>query len=141
MLFAFCTNLFAPKSNTVCFSDWWLPTKCKLFLTPVFNSVFNALSHGALRFALHGSSYIHFLIGWNSSTANHNISIYCFFELPNWPSSVCNKCSLAPVVCVCLNAMLKKNNTDAAHDTQSNAFPTGLLLIAWLCTCHFWLTS
>ena len=33
------------------------------FLTPVFNSVFNALSHGALRFALHGSSNIHFLIG------------------------------------------------------------------------------
>ena len=52
------------------------------FLTPVFNSVFSALSHGALRFVLHGSSNIHFLIGWNSSTANQNISIYWFFELP-----------------------------------------------------------
>ena len=50
-------------------------------LTPVFNSVFNALSHGALCFALHGSSNIHFLIGWNSSTANKQISIYWY---QNW---------------------------------------------------------
>ena len=50
------------------------------FLTPVFNSVFNALSHGTLCFALHGSSNIHFLIGWNSSTANQNISIYWFLS-------------------------------------------------------------
>ena len=39
-------------------------------LTPVFETVFYALSHGTLGFALHGSSFNHFLIGANSSTAN-----------------------------------------------------------------------
>ena len=39
-------------------------------LTPVSDTVFNALSHGTLGFALHGSSFNHFLIGGNSSTAN-----------------------------------------------------------------------
>ena len=39
-------------------------------LTPVSDTVFYALSHGTLGFALHGSSFNHFLIGGNSSTAN-----------------------------------------------------------------------
>ena len=39
-------------------------------LTPVSETVFYALSHGTLGFALHGSSLNHFLIGGNSSTAN-----------------------------------------------------------------------
>ena len=39
-------------------------------LTPVSDTVFYALSHGTLGFALHGSSLNHFLIGGNSSTAN-----------------------------------------------------------------------
>ena len=39
-------------------------------LTPVSDTVFYALSHGTLGFALHGSSFNHFLIGANSSTAN-----------------------------------------------------------------------
>ena len=39
-------------------------------LTPVSDTVFYALSHGTLSFALHGSSFNHFLIGANSSTAN-----------------------------------------------------------------------
>ena len=39
-------------------------------LTPVSDTVFNALSHGTLGFALHGSFFSHFLIGGNSSTAN-----------------------------------------------------------------------
>ena len=38
-------------------------------LTPVFDTVFYVLSHGTLGFALHGSSFNHFLIG-NYSTAN-----------------------------------------------------------------------
>ena len=39
-------------------------------LTPVSDTVFNALSHGTLGFAPHGSYYNHFLIGRNTSTAN-----------------------------------------------------------------------
>ena len=39
-------------------------------LTPVSDTVFDALSHGTLGFALHGSYLNHFLIGGNSSTAN-----------------------------------------------------------------------
>ena len=42
----------------------------KSFWTPVSESVFYALSHGSLGFALHGSFFNHFLIGWFSSTAN-----------------------------------------------------------------------
>jgi len=40
-------------------------------LTPVSGTVFYALSHDALGFALHGSSFNHFLIGANSSAANY----------------------------------------------------------------------
>ena len=39
-------------------------------LAPVSDTVFDALSHGTLGFALHGSYLNHFLIGGNSSTAN-----------------------------------------------------------------------
>ena len=39
-------------------------------LTPVSSTVFDALSHGTLDFALHGSYLNHSLIGGNSSTAN-----------------------------------------------------------------------
>ena len=39
-------------------------------LTPVSETVFYALSHGTLGFALHGSYLNNFLIGGNSSTAN-----------------------------------------------------------------------
>ena len=39
-------------------------------LTLVSDTVFYALSHGTLGFALHGSSFYHFLIGGSSSTAN-----------------------------------------------------------------------
>ena len=39
-------------------------------LTPVSDTVFDALSHGTLSFALHGSYLNHFLIGGNPSTAN-----------------------------------------------------------------------
>ena len=36
-------------------------------------SCYNALSHGSLGFALHGSSLNHLFIGQNSSTANKNL--------------------------------------------------------------------
>ena len=39
-------------------------------LTPVSDTILDALSHGTLGFALHGSYLNHFLIGGNSSTAN-----------------------------------------------------------------------
>ena len=39
-------------------------------LTPVSDTIFDALSHGTLGFALHGSYLNQFLIGGNSSTAN-----------------------------------------------------------------------
>ena len=39
-------------------------------LTPVSDTIFDALSHGTLGFALHGSYLNNFLIGENSSTAN-----------------------------------------------------------------------
>ena len=39
-------------------------------LTVVSGVVFDALSHGTLGFALHGSFFNHFLIGGESSTAN-----------------------------------------------------------------------
>ena len=42
----------------------------KSFWTPVSESVFYALSHGTLGFALHGSFLNHSLIGGDSSTAN-----------------------------------------------------------------------
>ena len=45
----------------------------KSFLTPFYESVFYALSRGSLGFALHGSFFNHFLIGWFSSTANKNL--------------------------------------------------------------------
>ena len=39
-------------------------------LTPISDTIFDALSHGTLGFDLHGSFLNHFLIGGNSSTAN-----------------------------------------------------------------------
>ena len=39
-------------------------------LKPVSETIFDALSHGTLSFALHGSYLNHFLIGGNSATAN-----------------------------------------------------------------------
>ena len=39
-------------------------------LTPVSDTIFDALSHGTLGFALHGSFFNHYLIGGDSSTAN-----------------------------------------------------------------------
>ena len=42
-------------------------------LTHVSDPTYYALSHGSLGFALHGSSFNHFLIGANSSTANQNL--------------------------------------------------------------------
>ena len=51
-------------------------------LTPVSNIVFNALSSGALSFALRGSSVNHFLIGGNSSTANQILSCKWLLKLP-----------------------------------------------------------
>ena len=50
--------------------------------TPVSNTVFYALSHGALGFALHGSSFNHFLIGGNSSTANQILRNKWLLKLP-----------------------------------------------------------
>ena len=49
-------------------------------LTPVSSTVFDALSHGTLGFALHGSYFNHFLIGGNSLTA---YQIVCFKWLLN----------------------------------------------------------
>ena len=54
----------------------------KSFWTPVSESVFYALSHGSLGFALHGSFFNHFLIGWFSSTANKNLWNKWLIRLP-----------------------------------------------------------
>ena len=51
-------------------------------LTPVSDTVFNALSHGTLGFALNGSSLNRFLIGANSSTANQILSFKWILKLP-----------------------------------------------------------
>ena len=42
-------------------------------LTSVSDTVFYALSHGSLGFAVHGSFFNHFLIGQNFSTTNQNL--------------------------------------------------------------------
>ena len=57
-LTSLCFSIVSPKQNA------------GSLLTTVSDTVFDALSHGALGFALHGSSFNHFLIGGNSSTAN-----------------------------------------------------------------------
>ena len=51
-------------------------------LTPGSKTVFHALSHGTLGFALHGSSFNHFLIGGNSSTANQILRNKWLLKLP-----------------------------------------------------------
>ena len=53
----------------------------KSFWTPVSESVC-AFSHGNLGFALHGSFFNHFLIGWFSSTANKNLWNKRLIRLP-----------------------------------------------------------
>ena len=55
---------------TVCFLDSWPQTKSSVTFDTCFWHCFYALSRGALGFALNGSSFNHFLIGGNSSTAN-----------------------------------------------------------------------
>ena len=42
-------------------------------LTSVSDTVFNALSHSTLSFAVHGSFFNHFLIGQHFSTTNQNL--------------------------------------------------------------------
>ena len=42
-------------------------------LTPVSGTIFYALSHGSLGFALHGSFFNHLFIGWKYSTANQSL--------------------------------------------------------------------
>ena len=49
---------------------WHPKQNATSLLTPFFDTVFDALSHGTLSFALRGSYLSHFLIGGNSSTAN-----------------------------------------------------------------------
>ena len=49
---------------------------------PVSDTIFGALSHGTLGFALHGSYLNHFLIGGNSSTANQILSCKWLLKLP-----------------------------------------------------------
>ena len=51
-------------------------------VTPVYGTVFYALSHGTLGFTLHGSSLNHFLIGANSSTANQILHYKWLLKLP-----------------------------------------------------------
>ena len=58
---------------TVSFLDSWPQQNAGSLLTPVFETVFYALSHGTLGFALHGTSFNHFLIG-NYSTANDSLN-------------------------------------------------------------------
>ena len=50
--------------------------------SPFSGTVLNALSHGTLGFALHGSSLNHFLIDGNSSTANQILSSKWLLKLP-----------------------------------------------------------
>ena len=66
---------FATSSFSVChplfvFSLVGPKQNARSRLTPVSDTVFDALSHGTLSFALHGTYLNHFLIGGNSSTAN-----------------------------------------------------------------------
>ena len=58
------------------------PKNARSLLTPVSDPAFQALSHGCLSFALHGSFLNHFLIGQNSSTANQNLRNKWLLELP-----------------------------------------------------------
>ena len=51
-------------------------------MTPVSDTVSDALSHGNLGFALHGSYLNHFLIGRNSSTANQILRNKWLLKLP-----------------------------------------------------------
>ena len=62
--------ILVQTSDTVCFLDSWPQTKGRVTFETCFWHSFYALSHGTLGFALHGSSYNHFLIGGDSSTAN-----------------------------------------------------------------------
>ena len=60
----------------------WPKQNAGSLLTPVSDAVFYALSHGAPGFALHGSSFNHFLIGGNSSTANQTLRNRGLLKLP-----------------------------------------------------------
>ena len=65
---------YASKANLFSCSKTGDPKQnVNSFMTPVSDSVFNALSHGSLGFAFHGSFFNHSLIGQNSSTANKNL--------------------------------------------------------------------
>ena len=56
-------------ANRFVFSMVGPPRKAGSLLTPVSDTVFDALSHGTLCFVLHGSYLSPFQIGGNSSTA------------------------------------------------------------------------
>ena len=55
---------YAPPLTTDCFLTIWHQTKCRVILTPVFIIVFDALSHGTLGFAFHGSFNLLFQRIW-----------------------------------------------------------------------------
>ena len=59
---------------TVGFLDGWPQKNAGSLMTPVSDTGFDPLSHGALGFALHGSYLNRFLIGGNSTAANQILS-------------------------------------------------------------------
>ena len=86
-------------------------------LTPVSDLAFHAFLHGS-SFALHGSFFYHFLIGWSYSTANQNRWNRRLLELPcrtNWKVSqdknlkICirNWCQKWP--CILFEAIFREN--------------------------------
>ena len=64
------------------FSINGLKQNARSLLTPVSDPAFQALSHGCLGFALHGSFLNHFIIGQNYSTANQNLRNKWLSKLP-----------------------------------------------------------
>ena len=56
----------------------YLKQKCTQLPTPFSGTVFNALSLGVLHFVQSVSLRNHFLVGWNSSTANKNFNFKVF---------------------------------------------------------------
>ena len=68
-----CLLLVDMTNSLFVFSIGGTKQNARSLLTPVSDTVFNALSHGSLGFAFHGGFFNHFLIG--SIWGNHPLLI------------------------------------------------------------------
>ena len=67
------TQIFGIKAPLFVFSISDLKQNARSLLTSVSDTVFNALSHGSLGFAVHGSFFNLFLIGQHFLTTNQKL--------------------------------------------------------------------